>query len=132
VNKLTKKNGDPSTALVACFAFEEISFTKRSAAEIVDVVRSSRAVLDIQHFKQTGLTMRTLETLGAGKKLITTNPDVKEYDFYDRGRVMVIDRSNPAAALNLEFFREDDRKVSELVIDSYSIGSWLKDILNES
>jgi hypothetical protein len=55
VNKLTKKNGDPSTALVARFAFEEISFTKRSAAEIVDVVRSSRAVLDIQHFKQTGL-----------------------------------------------------------------------------
>jgi hypothetical protein len=90
VNKLTKKNGDPSTALVARFAFEEISFTKRSAAEIVDVVRSSRAVLDIQHFKQTGLTMRTLETLGAGKKLITTNPDVKQYDFYDKDRVMVL------------------------------------------
>jgi hypothetical protein len=121
VNKLTKKNGDPS--------IEEISFTKRSAAEIVDVVRSSRAVLDIQHFKQTGLTMRTLETLGAGKKLITTNPDVREYDFYDRGRVMTIDRSNPAAALNLEFFREEDSKVSDAVIDSYSIGSWLKEIL---
>jgi hypothetical protein len=125
VNKLTKKNGNPSTALVARFstrrfanAFEEISCTKRSAAEIVDVVRSSRAVLDIQHFKQTGLTMRTLETLGAGKKLITTNPDVREYDFYDEGRVMTIDRSNPAESLNLEFFREDDRQVSESVIDS--------------
>jgi hypothetical protein len=121
VNKLTKKNGDPS--------IEEISFTKRSAAEIVDVVRSSRAVLDIQHFKQTGLTMRTLETVGAGKKLITTNPEVKEYDFYDKDRVMVLDRSNPAESLNLEFFREDDRQVSESVIDGYSIGSWLKDIL---
>ena len=87
----------------------------------MDVVRSSRAVLDIQHFKQTGLTMRTLETLGAGKKLITTNPDVKEYDFYDEGRVMTIDRANPAAALNLEFFREDDSQVPEAVIDGYSI-----------
>ena len=102
VNKLTKKNGNPSIALVARFstrrfckgrgfananAFEEISFTKRSAAEIVDVVRSSRAVLDIQHFKQTGLTMRTLETFGAGKKLITTNHEVKKYDFYDESRV---------------------------------------------
>jgi hypothetical protein len=121
VNKLTKKNGDPS--------IKEISFTKRSAAEIVEVVRSSRAVLDIQHFKQTGLTMRTLETLGAGKKLITTNPDVREYDFYDEGRVMVIDRSNPTESLNLDFFREDDRKMSEAVIDSYSISSWLKEIL---
>ncbi len=65
-------------------AIEEISFTQRSAAEIVDVVRSSRAVLDIQHFKQTELTTRTLETLetlGAGKKSIATNPDVREYDF---------------------------------------------------
>jgi hypothetical protein len=121
VNKLTKKNGDPS--------IEEISFTKRSAAEIVDVVRSSRAVLDIQHFKQTGLTMRTLETLGAGKKLITTNPDVRKYDFYDQGRVMVIDRSNPAVALNLEFFQEDNCQVSEAVIDSYSIRSWLMNVL---
>ena len=72
-------------------AIEEISFTQRSAAEIVDVVRSSRAVLDIQHFKQTGLTMRTLETLGAGKKSIATNSDVREYDFYDEGRVVTID-----------------------------------------
>jgi hypothetical protein len=124
VNKLTKKNGDPS--------IEEISFTKRSAAEIVDVVRSSRAVLDIQHFKQTGLTMRTLETLGAGKKLITTNPEVKEYDFYNEGRVMVIDRSNPAESLNLEFFREDNLNMSDAAIDSYSIGSWLEDILRYS
>jgi hypothetical protein len=53
--------------------------------------------------------------------LITTNPEVREYDFYDKDRVMVLDRSNPAESLNLEFFREDDRQVSEAVIDSYSI-----------
>jgi hypothetical protein len=122
VNKLTKKNGCPS--------IEEISFSKLSASEITDVVRSSKAVLDIQHFKQTGLTMRTLETLGAGKKLITTNPDVRTYDFYDEDRVMVIDRSNPAAALNLDFFREKDTKISDIIVSSYSIESWLKEILN--
>jgi hypothetical protein len=122
VNKLTKKNGDPS--------IEEISFNKLSAAEIVNVVRSSKAVLDIQHFKQTGLTMRTLETLGAGKKLITTNPGVKEYDFYDKDRVMVIDRFKPDEMLNLDFFREDNSQIPEAVLEKYSIGSWLNDLLN--
>jgi hypothetical protein len=38
VNKLTKKNGDPS--------IEEISFNKLSAAEIVNVVRSSKRLLE--------------------------------------------------------------------------------------
>lgn len=122
INKLTKKNGDPS--------IEEISFNKLSAAEIVNVVRSSKAVLDIQHFKQTGLTMRTLETLGAGKKLITTNPGVKEYDFYHKDRVMVIDRFKPDEMLNLDFFREDNSQIPEAVLEKYSIGSWLNDILN--
>ena len=64
-----------------------------------------------------------------GKSILLVSPVFFGFDFYDRGRVMVIDQSNPAAALNLEFFREDDRKVPESVIDSYSIGSWLKDIL---
>ena len=121
-NKFIKNNGYP--------LIDEVSFSKLSASEITDVVRSSHAVLDIQHFKQTGLTMRTLETLGAGKKLITTNPDVREYDFYDRERVMVIDRSNPAAALNLDFFREEDTKISDIIVSSYSIGNWLREILN--
>ncbi len=122
VNKLTKKNGNPS--------IEEISFIKLSAAEIVDVFKSSKAVLDIQHHKQTGLTMRTLETLGAGKKLITTNPEIREYDFYNEGQVMVIDRLNPDRNLNLDFFHQDNNKIPEAAIENHSIGNWLKSVLN--
>jgi hypothetical protein len=121
LNKITKKNGNPS--------IEEVSFTKLSAAQLVEIVKSSQVVLDIQHLKQTGLTMRTLETLGAGKKLITTNPEVKEYDFYDPNRVMAIDRFKPEDNLNLDFFQRDDLKIPEQIVVNYSIGSWLKEIL---
>jgi hypothetical protein len=121
INKLVKKTENPS--------FEDVSFAKLSAAEIVDIVKSSRAILDIEHVNQTGLTMRTLETIGAGKKLITTNPEVRAYDFYDESRVMVIDRAKPDVNLNLDFFVEGRSNIPESTIHNYSIGSWLKDVL---
>jgi hypothetical protein len=84
---------------------DEVSFVKMGVNGIVSVVAASRAVLDIQHPRQTGLTMRTLEALGGGRKLVTTNMEVQKYDFYHPGQVQVIDRLKPCEALNLEFFK---------------------------
>jgi hypothetical protein len=52
------------------------------------------------------------------------------YDLDDKDRVMVIDRFEPDEMLNLDFFREDNSQVPEAVLEKYSIGSWLNDILN--
>jgi hypothetical protein len=57
---------------------------------------------------------------------LSLNPEAMPLSF------LSLDRSNPVAALNLDFFREDDRQVSDAVVDSYSIGSWLQDILSET
>jgi hypothetical protein len=108
----------------------EVSFKKMSTAQVVEIVASSRVVLDIQHPKQTGLTMRTLETIGAGKKLITANSKIRDYDFYREENIAIIDRSKPAAKLDLAFFLNDMKPVSEEKIASYSIGDWLLDLLS--
>jgi hypothetical protein len=120
-NKLKNKGVMPSMA--------EVSFEKMSFADIVRVVRSSRAVLDIQHPRQTGLTMRTLETLGAGKKLVTTNTEVHGYDFYDERQVRVIDRMKPIDAMDLEFFKDEQCYVPSEKIEYCSIGSWLQEVI---
>ena len=49
--------------------------------KLTRVLANSRCVLDINHPKQTGLTMRTIETLGECRKIITTNSEIKNYDF---------------------------------------------------
>ena len=41
-------------------------------SEVLDLVKKSRIIIDIQHPRQVGLTMRTIEILGARRKLITT------------------------------------------------------------
>jgi hypothetical protein len=53
------------------------------------------AILDIHHPGQSGLTLRTFEALASGRKLITTNPAVRDHDFFDASRILVIDRNAP-------------------------------------
>ena len=45
-------------------------------------------MLDVSHSAQTGLTIRTIETIGARRKLITTNTEVVKYALYDPSRVL--------------------------------------------
>ncbi|WP_461671168.1 hypothetical protein, partial [Mycobacterium tuberculosis] len=72
----------------------DFSYQKMSTREISIMVDESKVILDIQHPNQTGLTMRTIEMIGMSKKIITTNQDIVNYDFYDSRNIAVIDRDN--------------------------------------
>lgn len=58
-------------------------FKPMSKELLLQLYAGSRIIIDVQHPKQTGLTMRCIETLGAKRKLITTNYYITEYDFYN-------------------------------------------------
>lgn len=105
----------------------DFSFVKASSQKISDVVDESRAVLDIQHPKQTGLTMRTIEMVGMNKKLVTTNAEIKEYDFYNPNNILVIDRKN----INIldEFLLTKYVTLDANIYDKYSITEWIEDVL---
>lgn len=105
---------------------KDFSYVPLSQAVVRQVIRRSRIVLDIQHPKQTGLTMRTIETLGAGRKLITTNVAIKDYDFYHPDNILVIDRERPE--ISDRFYQLEYRPVAAEVYDKYSIDGWLEEI----
>ena len=92
--------------------------------ELLNVIAKSMSVLDIQHPKQTGLTMRTLEMLGAERKLITTNSSIQYYDFYNPNNICIIDRSNPT--LDKEFFNTPYEPISKDLYYKYSLDGWLE------
>ena len=91
-----------------------------------DIFLNSKIILDIEHPNQKGLTMRTFESLGAGKKLITTNATVKEMDFYNANNIVVIDRDHPA--IPMSFFKENYVKVDASTYARYSLRSWVTEI----
>lgn len=63
--------------------------------EFQRVISSSRAILDLAHPLQSGLTMRTIETLAAGCHLLTTNSDISQYPDITKGSYTLFDRANP-------------------------------------
>lgn len=83
----------------------------------------------MQHNKQSGLTMRTLETLGAKKKLITSNIDIKRYDFYNENNIFIIEDEN-LEGIN-EFINKDYEDINQDIYEKYSLRSWVETIVNE-
>lgn len=89
---------------------------------------ASTAILDVEHQRQTGLTIRTFETLGAGKKLVTTNPEIAHYAFYDPSWIRVIDRAN--VTLDPAFLKTPAPQLDDTVRARYSLAGWIDEIMD--
>lgn len=103
-------------------------FKPMSLEMIISCLAECDTVVDIEHTNQTGLTMRTFESLAAGKKLITTNKTIMQHDFYDPKRICVIDRRNPS--IPSEFLVSKAPPLSDDFVKRYSLTGWLMEILN--
>ena len=99
----------------------DFRFSSLPKAELLGLYRKSRAVIDIQHPRQTGLTM------GAKRKLITTNGHIAEYDFYDPNNILIVDRRNPIVPPG--FTTSPYRDIPTEIYDRYRIDRWIETIL---
>ena len=104
----------------------EFNFKSLHKNEVQKIFSKSFSVLDIEHPNQTGLTMRTLETFGAHKKLITTNHSIKDCDLYNANNICVIDRENPK--IPSSFFHEAFIPPEVALYEKYSIECWINEI----
>ena len=107
---------------------KDFKYKSLSKNELIDKVSKSKAIIDAQHSKQTGLTMRTIETLGARRKLITTNASVIEYDFYRPNNILVVDRLNPIVPR--EFLDSPYEELPKYIYEKYSIDNWIKTLFS--
>ena len=80
-------------------AYSQFHFDALTPEETEEVVSRSWCMLDSPQDGQRGLTMRTMECLGARRKIITTNEEIMGYDFYRKENVYVyrgrMDRKDP-------------------------------------
>lgn len=89
--------------------------------------RRARAIIDLPHPGQTGLTMRAIEAVGAGRKLLTTAADIARYDFYRQENVQILDpatlRIDPA------FLVGASAPLPEELVVRYGLRAWVLDVL---
>lgn len=111
-------------------SIKDIDFIPKSKKDLQVIFSKSKAILDIEHPNQVGFTMRTFETLAAGKKLITTNHNILKADFYDDRNILLIDRFKPI--IPNTFLSSDYVQIDQKLLKKYSIDGWLSDILSFS
>ncbi len=99
---------------------------KLSAEQTAQTVASSKIVLDAPQAGQLGLTMRTFECLAAKRKLITTNQDIVNYDFYRPENIYVY---NGTFDFNDVFFTAEYSPLAQEIYQKYSLQNWLITLL---
>lgn len=105
---------------------KDFKYKKLSKDAFYDIMCKSKVVIDCQMKSQSGLTMRTIEALYAKKKLITTNPNIVDYDFYTPNNICILNKNH--LNIPLDFFEtsfDDNYAIS----DKYSIEQFVKTII---
>lgn len=106
--------------------YNEFHFEPLRSEEMNDIYQNSRCVLDSAQDGQIGLTIRVIESLGAKKKLITTNEDIVNYDFYRPENIYIY---NKEIDLDDVFFKEEYKELDESIYNKYSLKNWLEEIV---
>lgn len=96
-----------------------------SFAQIIDLIERSRASFDFANHKQSGYTMRFIENMCAGRKIITENARVLNEPFYRPDRFLVV------KDYDFSEIREflDTPITSELNVAAFSVDRWAETLV---
>lgn len=89
--------------------------------------QNTNIILDISHNNQSGLSFRPFEALGLKKKLITTNPKIIEYDFYNPNNIFIWE--DDTTIIPKSFFDTPYVNIPDAIYDKYSLKNWVNEIL---
>lgn len=103
-----------------------IKFKKLSSARMTDIYRKSKCTVDYKFPEQHGLTMRTIESMGYGCKLITNNASVKNEDFYNENNILIYDEEN--LVIPEEFVNSPYAEIGNEIYERYTIQGWIREI----
>lgn len=90
--------------------------------------QNTEIILDIQHDTQVGLSFRPYEAMGLKKKLITTNPHIKEYEFYNPNNIFIWEKDTkeiPKSFLEIPY-----QDIDTETYNKYKLENWVKKMLS--
>lgn len=95
--------------------------------EIKEIIKKSKCILEIVKPGQEGLTLRAFEAMFFKKKLITNNLEIKNYEFYNKNNVFILQEDKDLLKfLELELDNSYEKK-----LEKYLAENWLKKIIKE-
>ncbi|MES2826853.1 MAG: hypothetical protein V4687_01805 [Bacteroidota bacterium] len=101
-----------------------VTFQRMDKETYIKIFNQSEIIVDFTTDAQTGLAMRVVDVLGAGKKLITNNVHIVKEPTYNPEQILIVDLNNfniPKSFLEHKQFKKQD----------YSIDKWLERVFVE-
>lgn len=90
---------------------------------------NSKMLLDVPTVQHNGLSFRVFEAIGFNKKLITTNRDVKHYDFYHPSNILVWEGQSQEKLHT--FFDAPYVELDDYIKEKYSFNHWISSLLED-
>jgi len=95
---------------------------------VLEEYKNSKVIVDLMREGQEGLSFRFFEAMAMEKKVITDNPRIKEYDFYDPQNILYINKD--LSNLDASFFHSPYRRLSADIYKRYTLDHWLKTVFD--
>ena len=92
-------------------------------AQNIDNIKKARCIIEIVQKGQEGITLRPLEAIACGKKLLTNNTNIQQFDFYTPQNIVIWGKDD---------FSNIDKFINSTLLPlhpstclKYDISSWL-------
>ena len=92
-------------------------------------MKKSDVLVDFLDPRHTGLSIRFFEGLYYKKKVITDNAAVKNYDFYHKDNIFVIENNNYDEIKNFLKTPYDDLPTE--IVEKYGFRNWIQEIIKD-
>lgn len=102
---------------------------RKNNAQVLEYIKNHSTIVDIHKYGiQDGLTFRVFESIYFEKKMITSNRDIRTYDFYNPNNIFVIDDFDD---INIpeSFYQTPYEKIPTKIYEKYQYSNWVKTIL---
>lgn len=97
--------------------------------DVQDLIMKSNVMLDVVcRDDQSGLSFRVFESMMYRKKLITSNADILNYDFYNPDNILVVNKE--VSNITKEFFETEYQDLNENIYDKYTLKRWCEKVFD--
>src|SRR5690606_24485813 len=92
--------------------------------EYLELISKTKAIIDIIPDGQSGLTVRPMESIFLKKKLVTTDLEIANQDFYNKQNIFIIGKDDES--LLKEFIDSAYVPIADSVVYQYDLDGWLQ------
>lgn len=93
-------------------------------SDYLNILSKTKVLIDVMPLGQSGLTIRTMESIFFNMKLITNDHSIINQDFYLPENIFIIGKDNED--MLVDFINSPYRELEDKIVKGYEVSNWLE------